>query len=115
MIDVLLALVIATTGIAVIVGLSVAVWKQTTLAGRSTDRTLVGQRELEAMVAAGFGWTGSAGATIALGRRSYSITRAGAVTGPDLRSLTVTVVGADSTPRTLATRISRRRSMPPPP
>ena len=111
----MVAIMVVSVGLFAVAGVGVSVWSQTRAAGRLTDRTLIAQRFLEEATAAGFTGLSETNATVAEGSRVYAVSRS-VVYGSRLSTVRVTVQAAESDPgRALATRLSLRRPLPPPP
>lgn len=111
LIEVLVALVVLSSGLLAAAGLAVTAEKERRLAARETERSLVAQLVLDSVRRAGYGAAVDGRTTVRPAGRPWTASWEVTVLAPGLKSVRVTVPGrAGDLPLSLATRLHGPRS-----
>lgn len=118
LVEALIAFVILAVGLLAIAGIALSVAAQTQGAAGTTARSLAGQQVLEVTASAGYGGVavGTTDTTIAVGNRTFTVTRT--VEQPTIGTKKVTVQvpdGGDASYETMVTYLSQPQNAPLPP
>lgn len=113
LVEVLIALSILSIGMLSVAGISMSVGRQTGLATWQTDQALAAQAVLERTHQQGFDAATSGTDTVAIGNRTYVVTRTVTLLGPRVKEVQATVTASNGrAPKTFSTRLHKPRPLP---
>ncbi len=113
LVEALIALIILSVGLLAIAGIALSVSAQTRAGVDTTAQVMAGQQVLEAMVQQGYGNVSTGDTTVAVGSRTFTVSRSITASGARWQEVEARVEATgDQSAQRLTTRLHARRAPP---